>query len=338
MTRKATKSDDQAQPVIAVKGFDKNLQCRGFQFELEKTYTHEGNVEKCASGFHACENPLDVFGYYSPVTSRFALVELSGELSREESGDSKIAAGSITIKGELKIPTLVDMGVKWILSKTTDTKVESNTGDQSAATNTGYQSVATNTGDRSVATNTGDRSAATNTGYRSAATNTGDRSVATNTGDRSVATNTGDQSAATNTGDLSVATNTGDQSAATNTGYRSAATNTGDRSVATNTGDQSVSTNTGDQSVATNTGDQSAATNTGYGSVASVSCTGAVAMSIGYRSSSSAGVGGAIVCVYLDDDFNLIHIRASKVGENGIEPGIAYTLDADGNFAQEAQS
>jgi hypothetical protein len=320
MTRKATKSDDQAQPVIAVKGFDKNLQCRGFQFELEKTYTHEGNVEKCASGFHACENPLDVFGYYSPVTSRFALVELSGELSREESGDSKIAAGSITIKGELKIPTLVDMGVKWILSKTTDTKVESNTGDQSAATNTG------------------DQSAATNTGYRSAATNTGDRSVATNTGDRSVATNTGDQSAATNTGDLSVATNTGDQSAATNTGYRSAATNTGDRSVATNTGDQSVSTNTGDQSVATNTGDQSAATNTGYGSVASVSCTGAVAMSIGYRSSSSAGVGGAIVCVYLDDDFNLIHIRASKVGENGIEPGIAYTLDADGNFAQEAQS
>jgi hypothetical protein len=248
MTRKATKSDDQAQPVIAVKGFDKNLQCRGFQFELEKTYTHEGNVEKCASGFHACENPLDVFGYYSPVTSRFALVELSGELSREESGDSKIAAGSITIKGELKIPTLVDMGVKWILSKTTDTKVESNTGDQSAATNTGDQSVATNTGDRSVATNTGD------------------------------------------------------------------------------------------QSVATNTGDQSAATNTGYGSVASVSCTGAVAMSIGYRSSSSAGVGGAIVCVYLDDDFNLIHIRASKVGENGIEPGIAYTLDADGNFAQEAQS
>jgi hypothetical protein len=320
MTRKATKSDDQAQPVIAVKGFDKNLQCRGFQFELEKTYTHEGNVEKCASGFHACENPLDVFGYYSPVTSRFALVELSGELSREESGDSKIAAGSITIKGELKIPTLVDMGVKWILSKTTDTKVESNTGDQSAATNTG------------------DRSVATNTGYRSVATNTGDRSVATNTGDRSVATNTGDQSAATNTGDLSVATNTGDQSAATNTGYRSAATNTGDRSVATNTGDQSVSTNTGDQSVATNTGDQSAATNTGYGSVASVSCTGAVAMSIGYRSSSSAGVGGAIVCVYLDDDFNLIHIRASKVGENGIEPGIAYTLDADGNFAQEAQS
>jgi hypothetical protein len=320
MTRKATKSDDQAQPVIAVKGFDKNLQCRGFQFELEKTYTHEGNVEKCASGFHACENPLDVFGYYSPVTSRFALVELSGELSREESGDSKIAAGSITIKGELKIPTLVDMGVKWILSKTTDTKVESNTGDQSAATNTG------------------DRSVATNTGYQSVATNTGDRSVATNTGDRSVATNTGDQSAATNTGDLSVATNTGDQSAATNTGYRSAATNTGDRSVATNTGDQSVSTNTGDLSVATNTGDQSAATNTGYGSVASVSCTGAVAMSIGYRSSSSAGVGGAIVCVYLDDDFNLIHIRASKVGENGIEPGIAYTLDADGNFAQEAQS
>src|SRR5690606_2295207 len=123
--------------VIAVKGFDKNFQCRGHQFEVGKTYTHEGPVEKCRSGFHACENPLDVFGYYEPGTSRFALVELSGELSREEDGDSKIAAGSITIKGELKIPALVDMGVKWILDHITDTKRETNTGDRSAATNTG---------------------------------------------------------------------------------------------------------------------------------------------------------------------------------------------------------
>lgn len=49
----------------AYKGFDKNMQCHGFQFEEGKTY-HEDEAELCKRGFHACENPLDVFGYYSP--------------------------------------------------------------------------------------------------------------------------------------------------------------------------------------------------------------------------------------------------------------------------------
>jgi len=159
--------------------------------------------------------------------------------------------------------------------------------------------------------------AETNTGYRSAATNTGYRSAATNTGDRSAATNTGDQSAATNTGDQSAATNTGYRSAATNTGYQSAATNTGCRSAAANTGYQS------------------AATNTGYQSAASVGGVGAVAMSTGRESKSMAGEGGAIVCVYRDDDWKLIHIRAAKVGgPEGIMPDVWYTLDKEGNFSE----
>jgi hypothetical protein len=218
---------------IAFKGFDKNLQCRGYQFEIGKTFIHEGEVKACASGFHSCENPLDVFSYYAPGDSRFCIVEASGEMSTH-SDDSKIASASIHIKAELKIPELVNYGVKWVLDnikkdskksahQTEDFTQATNTGDRSAATNTGYQSAATNTGDRSAATNTGYQSAATNTGYRSAATNTGYRSAATNTGYRSAATNTGDQSAATNTGYRSAATNTGDQSAAEVSGKSSIA-------------------------------------------------------------------------------------------------------------------
>ena len=250
------------QSIIAYKGFNTDLTCRDFQFKIGETYTHEGKVEACASGFHACENPLDVFNYYNP-TSRFAIVECSGEISKESDGDSKIACGSIHIKAEIGLPTLISKAVDLILSKIKwDTAKELNTGN---------------------------RSAATNTGNRSAATNTGDYSAATNTGDRSAATNTGNQSAATNTGNQSAATNTGDRSAATNTGYQSAAEVTGSH---------------------------------------------AVAAAFGYESKAKAGESGAIVCVYRNDDYELIHIRASKVGDNGIEAGKWYTLDENGEFIE----
>jgi len=249
------------------KGFDKDLKCKGFQYEIGGEY-EEREAKACQKGFHFCENPLDIFSYYQPADSRFAEVEGDGETDRHND-DSKVACTKIKIGAEIKLPGLIEAGVKFILDRVNwDDKKKSNTGDRSAATNTGDQSVATNTGDQSAATNTGYQSAATNTGDRSAATNTGDRSAATNTGDQSAATNTGYQSAATNTGYQSAATNTGDQSAATNTGYQSAATNTGDRSAATNTGDRSAATNTGDRSAATVEGKESVAIATGYKSKA----------------------------------------------------------------------
>ena len=222
------------------KGFDKDLKCRGFQYEIGKDYEHEGEVKCCERGFHFCENPFDVFRYYSPCDSRYCEVECDGNADKAND-DSKVATSHIHISSEIGLNGLIKAGVKFILDKVNykDTK-STNTVYQSAATNTGYRSAATNTVYQSAATNTGDRSAATNTGCQSAATNTGYRSAATNTGDYSAATNTGDYSAATNTGDRSAATNTGYQSAATNTGYQSAATVEGKESVAIVTGKDSI--------------------------------------------------------------------------------------------------
>ncbi|UBX31673.1 hypothetical protein [Salmonella sp. JXY0409-18] len=346
--------------IVTFKGFNKDLKCRGFQFAIGETFHHDGKVEACGSGFHACECPFDVFSYYPPAESRYAETISFGVTDREEGGDTKIASASITIKAELTLPQFIQRGIEWIWSKI-DKSLEQQimTGNQSAATNTGYQSAATNTGDwsaatntgyRSAATNTGYQSAATNTGYQSAATNTGNQSAATNTGNQSAATNTGNQSAATNTGYQSAATNTGDWSAATNTGYQSAATNTGYQSAATNTGNQSAATNTGYRSAATNTGYRSAATNTGYQSAATntgdwsaatntgnqsaaeVSGSQSVAASLGIEGKARASEGGAIVLCYRDEEGELIHIRASKVGENGIMPNTWYQLDKDGEF------
>ncbi|EEC3477326.1 hypothetical protein G5F39_003653 [Salmonella enterica] len=276
--------------IVTFKGFNKDLTCRDFQFEIGKTFHHDGKVEACGSGFHACECPFDVFSYYPPAESRYAETISFGVTDREEGGDTKIASASITIKAELTLPQFIQRGIEWIWSKI-DKSLEQQI-------MTGYQSAATNTGNQSAATNTGDQSAATNTGYQSAATNTGYQSAATNTGNQSAATNTGDQSAATNTGDRSAATNTGDRSAATNTGNWSAATNTGNWSAAEVSGSQSV------------------------------------AASLGIEGKARASEGGAIVLCYRDEDGELIHIRASKVGENGITPDTWYQLDEDGEFVK----
>ena len=157
---------------LAFKGFDAQLRCRNFQFELNKSYTHDGPVIACEQGFHACEYPLDIFKYYAPATSRFGEVELSGETNKEGS-DTKIAAAEITIKCELKIPELVAAAVRYIIDRTK--RVDGN----HAA---GERELIKAHGDRSVATVTGQWSAATATGYQSAATATGLRSAATATG------------------------------------------------------------------------------------------------------------------------------------------------------------
>ena len=223
------------------KGFNPDLTCRDFKYEVGEEYDTEKAVS-CQTGFHFCENPFDVFNYYAPSAekgmSRFCEVEGSGEF--DKSGNNKVACTHIKINAEIGLNGLIKAGIKFILDKVNwkDSK-KSNTGDFSAATNTGDWSAATNTGNRSAATNTGDWSAATNTGNRSAATKAGDWSAATNTGDFSAATNTGNRSAATNTGNRSAATNTGNRSAATNTGDWSAASVEGKDSIAIVTGKDS---------------------------------------------------------------------------------------------------
>ena len=278
------------------KGFDKNLQCRGFQYEVGKDYKQDGDIKCCEKGFHLCENPFDVFSYYPLSDSRFCEVEGSGAM---DGTNGKKAFSQIRISKEIGLNGIINAGVKFILDKVKWSDKNTNTGDRSAATNTGYYSAATNTGDYSAATNTGSRSAAMNTGHFSAATNTGNFSAATNTGDFSAATNTGDFSAATNTGDYSAATKTGDYSAATNTGDYSAATNTGDFSAATNTGDFSSAKVDGKESIAIVTGEKSKA---------------------------SGSLGCWIVLTERDDEYHILDVKAFKVDGEKIKADKYYTL------------
>ena len=149
------------------KGFYKDLKCRGFQYEIGKEY-EENAADICHKGFHACENPMDVFRYYNPADSRYCEVDF--DTNEQTDGDSKRVGKKIKIETEIGLSGLIQAGVKFILGKVDfKSAKESNTGYQSAATNTGDQSAATNTGDQSAATVGGAESIAVVTGYGSKA-------------------------------------------------------------------------------------------------------------------------------------------------------------------------
>ena len=116
--------------IIAYKGFDKNLCCRGFQYEIGKEYVHEGKIECCESGFHACTNPFDVLDYYeADGKNRYCEVEQSGSIKTGNS-DSKQASSKIKIKAEIGMAGLFKAGVEWIKEKTNPVPIIAETKDK----------------------------------------------------------------------------------------------------------------------------------------------------------------------------------------------------------------
>ena len=101
----------------AYKGFDKNMQCLGFQFEEGKTY-HEDEAELCKRGFHACENPLDVFGYYTPgKNSIYREVELEDVSEERNSDDTKVCAKTIKIGAKLDVAGLCKAHFEYVSAR-----------------------------------------------------------------------------------------------------------------------------------------------------------------------------------------------------------------------------
>ena len=140
------------------KGFDKDLRCKDFQYEIGKEYETE-RAEICEEGFHACEFPLDVLRYYNPADSRFCEVEL--DANEQTHNDSKRVGKKIKIGAEIGLSGLVKAGVKFILEKADfENAKATNTGNRSAATNTGDCSAATVEGKESIAIVTGNGSKA----------------------------------------------------------------------------------------------------------------------------------------------------------------------------------
>ena len=109
--------------IKSYKAFEKNMQCRGFQYEVGKEYEMDGEIECCNRGFHACKSPMEVWNYYDMLNSRFAEVEQSGKIDEEENS-TKVCSSRIKIKAELKLADIINIGVEWLKDITSPSKVK----------------------------------------------------------------------------------------------------------------------------------------------------------------------------------------------------------------------
>ena len=164
----------------AYKGFavasDGTISCRGHQYVEGETYFHDGPVEMCVAGYHACPMPLDTLRYYRPITSAYHEVEVGDDAQGD--GD-KVVAGRIKIGARLSIADLVKAHVDLVQDRTPR--------DRSVAAADKHNSTAATSGDESTAATSGDKSTAATSGYNSTAATSGDNSTAATSGDESIA-------------------------------------------------------------------------------------------------------------------------------------------------------
>ncbi|SNT20058.1 DUF7666 domain-containing protein [Sphingopyxis indica] len=309
--------------ITAYKAFDKNLSCRGFQYEVGKTYEHDGAVIICSSGFHACENPLDVLNYYDLIDSRFAIVKASGEISHQD-GDSKIASAKITVEAELKLPEFIGAAVNWMIANVK--------GKESAASGYGSKLAASGYDSKLAASGYGSKLAAS--GYYSKLAASGnDSNLAASGCGSNLAASGNDSKLAASGNDSNLAASgygsklaaSGDYSKLAASGYGSNLAASGYGSNLAASGYYSKLAASGNYSkLAASGNDSNLAASGDYSNLAAS----------GYDSKAKAGENGAIALAYHDG--KRARFAVGYVGEDGIKADTWYRADASTGKLVEA--
>ena len=190
----------------AYKGFDKDLKCREFQYEVGKEYEEE-NSALCKKGFHACENPLDTFRYYRPTDSRYCEVDVDDNGERN-STDSKVCGKHIKISAEIGLKGVINAGVRFVFDKCESATEENASGESGNAAASGESGNAAASGERGNAAASGESGNAAASGWRGNAAASGWRGTAVVTGFAGRATALGEQCLAVAWGEDSLARGT----------------------------------------------------------------------------------------------------------------------------------
>ena len=183
--------------ITSYKGFDKNMQCRGFQYEVGKEYEMDGEIKCCNRGFHACKSPLEVWDYYDMLNSRFAEVEQSGKIDEEEKS-TKVCSSHIKIKAELKLADIINIGIEWLKDVASPSKVKTDgtlndngdgkkqigsSGDSAQIGSSGYSAQIGSSGNYAKIGSSGDSAQIGSSGYYAKIGSSGDSAQIGSSGD-----------------------------------------------------------------------------------------------------------------------------------------------------------
>ena len=249
--------------IIAYKGFDKNLKCRDFQYEVGKEYEMDGDIKCCERGFHACESPLEVFDHYDMLNSRFAEVEQSGEIDKEED-TTKVCSSKIKIKAELNLADIVKLGVEWIKDVTSPSKLKKETdlndngnnsakigssgyyaqigssGDSAQIGSSGYYAQIGSSGDSAKIGSSGDSAKIGSSGYSAKIGSSGYSAQIGSSGDSAQIGSSGYYAQIGSSGDSAKIGSSGDSAKIGSSGYYAQIESTGKHSVVMAAGNNSI--------------------------------------------------------------------------------------------------
>ena len=250
--------------IIAYKGFDKELKCRGFQYEVGKEYEMSGRIACCERGFHACESPLEVFDHYDMLNSRFAKVEQSGEIDKEEN-TTKVCSSKIKIKAELNLADIVKLGVEWIKDVTSPSKLKKETdlndngnnsaqigssGDHAKIGSSGDHAKIGSSGDSAQIGSSGDSAQIGSSGYYAQIGSSGDSAQIGSSGDSAQIGSSGYYAKIGSSGDHAQIGSSGDSAQIGSSGDHAKIGSSGDSAQIESTGKHSVVMAAGNNSIA----------------------------------------------------------------------------------------
>ena len=212
--------------IKSYKAFDKNMQCREFQYEVGKEYNMDGEIECCNRGFHAYKSPLEVWDHYDMLNSRFAEVEQSGKIDEDENS-TKVCSSRIKIKAELKLADIINIGIEWLKDITSPSKVKTDgvlndNGDRRKQIgSSGYYAKIGSSGYSAQIGSSGDSAKIGSSGYSAKIGSSGDYAKIGSSGDSAKIGSSGDSAKIGSSGDSAQIGSSGDSAQINSTGENS---------------------------------------------------------------------------------------------------------------------
>ena len=316
----------------AFKGFDKDLRCRGFQYEIGKEY-HEETASLCRAGFHACENPLDTLRYYEPGLSRYCKVELD-EVSEQRDKDTKRVAKNIKIGAEIGLNGIINAGVKFIFEKCEGATGECASGESGNAAASGWMGNAAASGLRGNAAASGESGNAAASGRRGNAAASGLRGNAAASGWMGNAAASGWMGNAAASGESGNAAASGWMGNAAASGLRGNAAASGESGNAAASGRRGNAAASGLRGNAAASGERGCAVSSGEYGRAEANGEQCIAVAFGEHGKARGKIGSWIVVAEYGSDGKIIEPKMAFVDGEKIKADTWYTVK-NGEFVED---